>query len=130
MLHDFSKHNGVRVSHEMIDIDTLFDGKEQVIIYRIFQEALNNIRKHAQARHVKMAICEKDKHVRIAIEDDGRGFDLAELKQRHVSQRGLGIASLQERARMLGGSFSLTTEKGKGTCLAVTIPVGLQRGKS
>lgn len=130
MLHDFNKHNGIRISHEMIDIDTLFDAKEQVIIYRIFQEALNNIRKHAHAQHLKVAIYEEKNHVHIAIEDDGRGFDLDELKQRHPAERGLGIASLEERARMLGGSFSLTTEKGKGTCLAVTIPVGLERGVS
>jgi signal transduction histidine kinase len=114
----------------MIDIDTLFDAKEQVIIYRIFQEALNNIRKHAQAQHVKVAVNKDDHHVHIVIEDDGRGFDLDELKQRHAAERGLGIASLEERARMLGGSFSLTTEKGKGTCLAITIPVGLERGES
>jgi PAS domain S-box-containing protein len=130
MLHDFNKHNGVRISHKMIDIDTLFDAKEQVIIYRIFQEALNNIRKHARAQNVKVAIYEEDKHVHIAIEDDGRGFDPNELKQRHPAERGLGIASLEERARMLGGSFSLTTEKGKGTCLAITIPIGLERGLS
>ncbi len=130
MLHDFNEHNGVPISHKMIDIDTLFDAKEQVIIYRIFQEALNNIRKHAQARHVKVTINKEDNQVRIAIEDDGKGFDLDEVSRRHAAERGLGIASLEERARMLGGTLDLKTEKGKGTCLAMTIPVGLERGES
>ncbi len=130
MLHDFNEHNGVPISHKMIDIDTLFDAKEQVIIYRIFQEALNNIRKHAQARHVKVTINKEDNQVRIAIEDDGKGFDLDEVSRRHAAERGLGIASLEERARMLGGTLDLRTEKGKGTCLAMTIPVGLERGVS
>ena len=111
----------------MIDIDTLFDPKEQVIIYRIFQEALNNIRKHAQAQHVKVTINKEDNQVHIAIADDGKGFDLDEVSRRHTAERGLGIASLEELARMLGGTFNLTTEKGKGTCLAMTIPVGLER---
>ncbi len=130
MLHDFNKHNGVLISHEMIDIDTLFDTNEQVIIYRIFQEALNNIRKHAHAQHVKVAIDKEENQVHIAIEDDGKGFDLDEISQRHPAERGLGIASLEERARMLGGTLNLTTEKGKGTSLAMTIPVGLERGES
>ena len=130
MLHDFNKHNGVPISHEMIDIDTLFDAKEQVIIYRIFQEALNNIRKHAQARHVRVTINKEDNQVCIAIEDDGKGFDLDEVSRRNAAKRGLGIASLEERARMLGGTLDLKTEKGKGTRLAMTIPVGLERGVS
>ena len=130
MLHDFTKHNGVSIFHDMIDIDTLFDAKEQVIIYRIFQEALNNIRKHAHAEHVKVTINKENNQVCIAIEDDGKGFDLDEVSRRHAAKRGLGIASLEERARMLGGALNLTTEKGKGTCLAMTIPVGLERGLS
>ena len=128
MLHDFNKHTGVRMTQDIMDIDTLFDDKEQVNIYRIFQEALNNIRKHAQAQRVKAVVHKNDEKIRIEIEDDGKGFDLDEMWNRHVAERGLGIASLHERTRMLGGTFDLKTETGKGTRLSMTIPIGRKRG--
>lgn len=128
MLHDFSKHTGIDVSKKMIDIDDTFDSREQIIIYRIFQEALNNIRKHALAQHVSISVEMEDENVCIAIEDNGQGFDLDEVWNRHVAQRGLGISSLEERTRMLGGVFDLKTKAGKGTRLTLTIPPGSKRG--
>jgi PAS domain S-box-containing protein len=128
MLHDFSKHTGIDVSKKMIDIDAMFNSKEQIIIYRIFQEALNNIRKHALAQHVRVSITRDNENVCIAIEDNGQGFDLDEVWNRHVAQRGLGIASLEERTRMLGGIFDLTTKVDEGTRLTLTIPQRPKRG--
>lgn len=129
MLHDFSKHSGIDVSKKMIEIDAMFNTREQIIIYRIFQEALNNIRKHAMARHVDVTVKKDDENVCIAIEDNGKGFDVDEVWNRHVAQRGLGIASLEERTRMLGGIFDLKTKEGEGTCLTLTIPPGSKRGE-
>ena len=128
MLHDFNKHTDICVSIKMIDINAMFDTKEQIIIYRIFQEALNNIRKHAQARHVSVIMKNDNGTLRISIEDDGKGFKVDEIWHRHVADRGLGIASLEERTRMLGGTFDLKSQQGKGTRLTVTIPVGPKRG--
>ena len=128
MLHDFNKHTGIRTYQDIMDIDALFDDKEQVNIYRIFQEALNNIRKHAQAQNVKAVVHKNDEKIRIEIEDDGKGFDLDDVWNRQVTQRGLGIASLQERTRMLGGTFDLKSETGKGTHLHLIIPIGRKRG--
>lgn len=130
MLHDFSKHTGIDVSQKMIDIDAMFNPREQIIIYRIFQEALNNIRKHAMARHVNVAVNKDDENVCIAIEDNGNGFDFDEVWNRHVAQRGLGISSLEERTRMLGGIFDLKTKEGEGTCLTLTLPPGSKRCES
>jgi PAS domain S-box-containing protein len=130
MLHDFSKHTQIPVSQKIVDIDAMFNSKEQILIYRIFQEALNNIRKHARAGHVSVVAQNEDDSLSIIIKDDGKGFHIAKLWQRHVAQRGLGIASLQERTRMLGGKFDLDSRPGKGTCLTITIPVGAKRGHS
>lgn len=130
MLHDFTQHTGINVTKKMIDINTMFNSREQLIIYRIFQEALNNIRKHAMAHHVCVAISKDDINVCITIEDNGKGFDLDEVWTRHVAQRGLGISSLEERTRMLGGVFGLKTNEGQGTCLTFTIPSGRKRGES
>lgn len=124
MVNDFSKQTKISVSLEMMDIDGLFNEKEQIVIYRIFQEALSNIRKHARARHVSVAITIKDDDLVLSIEDDGRGFDLTEVWNRHVAQRGLGLAALDERTLMLDGTLTISSEKGRGTRITVTIPIG------
>lgn len=123
MLHDFEKHTGIDVSLDMANIDDRFGIDEQLILYRIFQEVLNNVRKHAHASRVGVVIQQKDDHVVIKIEDDGKGFDIEETLNRHVTERGMGILALDERARMLCGTLKLFSEKNKGTWINLTIPV-------
>ncbi|MFY9943768.1 MAG: PAS domain S-box protein [Desulfobacterales bacterium] len=123
MLYDFEKQSDIALSLEMTGVDDLFSSADQIIIYRIFQEALNNIRKHAEARHVAVEIRKTGGQVVFQIQDDGRGFDTQENWQRHVADRGLGLAAMDERARMLGGTLVITSQRGRGTCLALTIPV-------
>ena len=108
MLNDFGSQNNIRTSLEMGDIDGFFTDEEQIIIYRIFQETLRNIQKHARARHVSAGIKKEGQYVVIRIEDDGKGFDVEENWNRHVTERGLGLAALDERSRMLGGSLEST----------------------
>ncbi|MFO7496653.1 MAG: PAS domain S-box protein [Desulfobacterales bacterium] len=123
MLYDFEKQTGIAPSLKLTDVDGLFSSADQVIIYRIFQETLNNIRKHADARHVAVEVRKTGGQVVFQIQDDGRGFDSQENWQRHVAERGLGLAAMDERARMLGGTLVITPQKGRGTCLTLTIPV-------
>lgn len=123
MLTDFEKHTCIPTSLDMVDVDTLFCQDDQIVIYRFFQEALSNIRKHAEATHVSVEIVRNGDSVVIQIADDGRGFDMAEVLNRHVTQRGLGLAALDERARMLSGTLAICTQKGNGTRITMTIPV-------
>ena len=69
---------------------------QQVIIYRILQEALHNIYKHARARSVAVSIRCKPHEVALQVRDDGCGFDLDEARQRHVADRGLGLGGCQQ----------------------------------
>jgi len=128
MLHNFKKHTNIRISLDMVDIDDLFCHEDQIILYRIFQEALNNIRKHAQARHVSVVIKNDNGHIVIQIDDDGKGFDPVESWNRHVAERGLGLAALDERTRMLGGAFDISTQRDKGTSITIKIPTLRTRG--
>lgn len=123
MLRDFEKYAAIATTLVMDDIDPLFGHDQQVIIYRILQEALHNIYKHARARSVAVSIRRKRQAVAIQVRDDGCGFDIDEALERHAAERGLGLAALEERSHMLGGRLTVTSEGGCGTCVALTIPL-------
>ena len=126
MLRDFQKYAAVDTTLEMDDIDPLFTYDQQIIIYRILQEALQNVHKHARARSVKLTVRQATRDVQIKIRDDGRGFDIDHAMNRLVTERGLGLAALEERSHMLGGELIITSEKERGTCVALTIPITRQ----
>ncbi len=124
LLNGVSKHYSVSHSFEVEDLDQLFTADAQIIIYRIFQECLTNISKHAGASEVSVAIRKKDGLVSIALEDNGTGFDPAQVSARRIAGRGLGLAALNERARMLGGTLEIRSQPGAGTKVTCVIPIG------
>ena len=85
-------------------------------VYRIVQEALHNQVQHAAARHVKIAVEQQSDQLRLAIEDDGKGFDAQH-------ERGMGLLGIQERVGYLGGRFDVESSAGKGTTLKITLPL-------
>ena len=87
-------------------------------LYRIAQEALHNVVKHAKARHVRLALRQEDMRAVLEVGDDGTGFDPRADFPGH-----LGLSSMRERAEMLGGTFRLESEPGAGTRLLVEVPV-------
>jgi PAS domain S-box-containing protein len=100
-----------------------FSQEQAIIIFRIFQEALTNIGKHARAGRVTITMLEKDKEAVFSIEDDGRGFDPKEVTGRPFSERGLGLTAMDERARMAGGALEIDSRRGKGTKIVFTVPL-------
>lgn len=126
MLNELRKHSKIDVSMNLANIDDHFSQDEQILIYRIVQEALNNIRKHAQANHVEVVIKKRNDQVFLRIEDDGNGFDLEEAINRPVTERGMGLPALNERVYMLGGTLDLSTQKGNGTRISMAIPLHKQ----
>jgi signal transduction histidine kinase len=101
----------------------LFPPEAQIIIYRIFQECLTNISKHAAATEVSMAIKEDDGLISLVLEDNGVGFDPAQVAARRAANRGLGLAALNERTRMLDGTLEIWSQPGAGTRVTCVIPV-------
>jgi PAS domain S-box-containing protein len=124
LINGVSKHYTVSHSFEVEDLDQLFTSDAQIIIYRIFQECLTNISKHADASQVSITIRKKDDLVSIVLEDNGTGFDPRQTSARRVAGRGLGLAALNERARMLGGTLDIRSQPGTGTKVTCVIPVG------
>jgi signal transduction histidine kinase len=102
------------------ELDGLFPLPVQTAIYRVMQEALTNIGKHAFPRHVSLEIKRKNEHVSFVIDDDGRGFDQAKV---FAEKKTLGLLSMEERVKILGGSFELSSHENQGTRISFTIPV-------
>ena len=124
LLGDFGKHYAIRWEPSQVEaINDLFSPVSQTNIYRIFQEALTNIGRHAQATQISIGIDKRDGYVTFTIEDNGRGFDPQAVMNRGNRQRGIGLAAMQERARMAGGHLKIRSRPGSGARLTFTIPL-------
>jgi signal transduction histidine kinase len=107
------------------NIDQLFTRKDQILVYRIVQEALTNVQKHARAKHVVLSIEAEAGRLSFVIEDDGRGFE-AEGPGRcagRLSDKGLGLTTMRERAQMLGGTLQVWSRAGEGTHVTLAVPL-------
>ena len=108
-----------------LDIEIITSGEEKTIcpeystsIFRIMQEALTNVTKHAEATKVQIHIIFDPEEVRVAVEDNGRGFDTHEIKR----QQSWGLIGMEERATLLDGKFYLHSGPGNGTMVEIVIP--------
>jgi len=110
------------------DIDQLFSKNAQIMIYRILQEALTNVGRHAQAKSASVMIKGYEGVVSFSVEDDGIGFDALRAAAVNPDERGLGLAIMEERARMLRGSLEIWSEKGKGTRITFRVPLEKEGG--
>ena len=92
-------------------------------LYRISQEALNNIAKHADANFVTVLLEKRDDDLILIIEDDGSGFDPASTRNPGKSGKGLGLVGMKERASLVGGDIEIESARGKGTTIFVRVPI-------
>ncbi|MDK2872126.1 MAG: two-component system, NarL family, sensor histidine kinase DegS [bacterium] len=125
-IEDWSKFSGIEVDFKVLGDGEIERREIEVALFRIIQEALSNVYKHAQASSVKIILEVGDEFVSLLVQDDGIGFDLKEVKQLSAEKGSLGIFSMEERARALNGSFKIFSQKGKGTKIMVRIPQGVE----
>ncbi|MBM4299973.1 MAG: PAS domain S-box protein [Deltaproteobacteria bacterium] len=107
----------------MDEIDHLFAPEIQINIYRIFQESLTNVVKHARAGLVSVNITREDGKVSFMIRDNGRGFNLNQIMSGKVAKRSLGLTAMNERALMARGSLQISSRRGQGTTITFSIPI-------
>jgi signal transduction histidine kinase len=122
LLEEFAKYNGISLSTDLDDIQALFSPEKQLILYRIFQESLNNITKHAHATEVSVVLKREPGGVRFRLADNGKGFDVQKVLASDSKNRGLGLAALEERVQMMGGSLQMQSQTGSGTRISFFIP--------
>jgi signal transduction histidine kinase len=121
---EFSGHYQINCNAiELDQIDDIFSFETQLNVFRIFQECLTNIARHAQASRVSIAAKMKGDHVLFVVEDDGKGFDVKHQTSLNGGQRGVGISAIQQRVRMLAGSLEMESVKDSGTRVSFTIPL-------
>jgi len=95
----------------------------KIVIYRILQEALNNVAKHSQASVVGFCLRKTDSMIELVVNDNGEGFEMENILSGDQPGRGLGITGMKERTELSGGSFSLETHKGLGTTVQSSWPL-------
>ena len=115
----FSNREGIEVTFTPENIPRTLSKDVCLSIYRIIQEGLNNIAKHACANRAKVVLQKTDGRICLSIQDDGIGFDTAEVRQKP----GLGLLSMRERVRIIHGVLRITSEPEKGTTISVQVPL-------
>ncbi len=114
---------GLRIEAEVEAIDGLFPADAEIGLFRLVQEALNNVLKHADAECARLSVQHADGAVAIEVVDDGRGFDATQ-------QDGFGLNGMRERVRLLGGTLEMQSVPGEGTRLRIMIPVPAPPGRN
>jgi len=102
----------------------------ETVLFRVVQEAVTNIARHALARNVRIAFTLAGDAAQVAIEDDGIGFDMVAVTLSPDSGRGLGLLGMQERVALLGGEFSIDSAPGYGTRISITVPASASTGSA
>ncbi len=120
---ELTKEYGVETSLKVTGSECRFSPEAELVLFRIVQEALRNIAKHSQASKAEVKV-EFDKHrVRATISDDGIGFELPQSLGDLVQTGKLGLAGMQERVQLLGGSLMLKPKVGRGTTVVADVPI-------
>jgi two-component system sensor histidine kinase UhpB len=116
---DFSQREGVQVALSVVGKATTIAPHVALALYRIVQESLRNVARHSSARRAEVSVTIDDARVEILVKDQGSGFDVAGVRH----GKGLGLVSIEERARLLEGTLLVNSRPGQGTELLVRIPL-------
>jgi signal transduction histidine kinase len=125
-LHAFLKHfrqeTGIRVSLSAFAAVEQVNGDKRTVLYRVAQEALTNVGRHAQASQAEVKIWKRDDAVCMTIRDDGKGFPLERVLHTKKGSR-LGLLGMRERLEMVGGNFTVTSAPGQGSTVLAQVPL-------
>jgi two-component system CheB/CheR fusion protein len=119
LVHEFGEREKMPATYATQDVPDRLTQQAATTIYRIAQEALRNVSKHAGKTHVKVTLSGTGSHLQLKVMDFGVGFD----QEAGAPSSGLGMISMQERARLAGGTMTVVSKLGEGTTVMVEIPV-------
>ncbi len=107
---------------EAIGFDEKLPHQIETAFYRIIQEALSNIAKHAKADRIEISLEKRNETLYVSVIDNGAGFDLERVLHPESPERGFGIVGMQERVSLLGGHIDIQSKPGFGTHLYIEVP--------
>lgn len=120
---DFSEKSGIRVEYLASGIEKMkLDFTTQINLYRMIQEGLINIQKHAGATRAMVKLAAAYPYLLLRIDDNGRGFDVERRERESDSEKRMGLRSLKERTHLLGGTMIVTSQPGQGTRILIKLP--------
>ncbi|MFA4836340.1 MAG: PAS domain S-box protein [Dehalococcoidia bacterium] len=118
-----SEHSGLSTTVKVVGKERRFTHEVELVMFRITQEALRNVEKHAKATRAEVRVEFEEKRTRVTIKDDGKGFEPPRSVADLPRFGKLGLAGMEERAQLLGGTISITSEVGNGTSVVAELPV-------
>jgi len=118
-IREFTKRTSIEIKLKQTDKFPSLDDAMTTGVYRIIQEALTNVARHSEATSAEVTMRLNNGELQVEIADNGKGID----REMIVHPESLGIMSMQERARMLGGKIVITSNPGKGTCIVLSAPI-------
>jgi signal transduction histidine kinase len=122
-LNQVSSDSNIMFANRVDDVDGVFDSDSEIHVYRIVQEAINNVIKHSSANEAAVVIKNRQDVISLSIRDNGKGFDMNSVSPSEPSALGYGLSGIAERVRILKGTISVDSRPGKGTILSIEIPV-------
>jgi signal transduction histidine kinase len=110
-------YSQIEIKSQIEIIEEQIPDSLKILIYRILQEAMNNIGKHSRADQVVVSLKQNDRLIELIVEDNGVGFDLNEIQEKETHERGFGLNNIKERTELFGGSLTIISELRRGTII-------------
>jgi signal transduction histidine kinase len=123
---EFSDRHGIEIDFSADNIPRVVDPNVALCLFRIVQEALQNLRKHSGSARAEVRLVKRADRIFVSVYDQGKGFDMNDMK----AHEGLGIRSMGERARLLRGGFTIHSKPGRGTRVEAAIPLPTTMGQT
>ncbi len=123
LVSDLTKNNDIAADIEVTGEQRQLSPEAELMIFRIVQEALANVRKHSEANTVSVRVEFADYNTKLIVSDNGKGFEIPARVSDLARNGKLGLIGMQERAQLLGGTLTINSEPGKGTTVVIEVPL-------
>ena len=124
-----AQRSGIDIKMNSIELNKKLSPEVEVTCYRVIQEAINNVIRHSEAKNVKIEFKIIDNQLSLEIQDDGKGFDVIEVRKRALNGNSIGVLGMQERVELAGGELSIYSSPENGTKVIACFPLNEKKIK-
>jgi two-component system sensor histidine kinase UhpB len=124
----FSKRTGMTLEFVLEGEEAGVDPDAETLVFRVAQEALTNVTKHAHAARAEVRLRREPERLRLEVRDEGQGFDAPAALERPDEEAGFGLRGMRDRVQLLGGRFEISSAPGAGTTVRLELPLDPSRG--